>query len=54
MIRYAEWLKKQLEMATIVTKKDCNNPDYQVQGAFCGEPKTTPAVPKKSKKKKRK
>lgn len=38
LITFAEWRKKIDEIggvATIVTKKDCNNPDYQVQGAVC-------------------
>jgi len=53
LVTFTEWLKKMREMAgvtTIVTKKDCHNPDYNVWGAVCGSPKSTPAVPKKQKK----
>jgi len=43
LLTFNEWFAKKIkEMAgvsTIVTKKDCNNPDYQVWGAFCSQKK---------------
>jgi hypothetical protein len=53
LITYSEWLNKMKEMAgtgTIVTKKDCHNPDFQVWGAVCddvGKPKPPGAKKKK-------
>lgn len=46
----AEWRIKVQEIggvSTIVSKKDCNNPDFQVQGAACGVPGTKNAKMKK-------
>lgn len=40
MKTFSEWRKKILEMAgtgSIVSKKDCKNPDFQIFGSFCNK-----------------
>ena len=39
MISFKKWLKIN-EAEGVVTKKDCNNPDFQVWGAFCKKNKS--------------
>lgn len=41
MKTFKEWVKirEMAGVSTIVTKKDCNNPDFQVWGAACKKKK---------------